>query len=70
MLYPAIHVKYEAGEMADVERLAQRVIDLAEGDPNRGNFLTGSPLAFATAMRASARCALGKEKWKEGLTKR
>ena len=65
MLYPAIHVKYEAGEMADVERLAQRVIDLARGDPKRGNFLTGSPLAFATAMRASARCALGKAKWRE-----
>ena len=39
MLYPAIHVKYEAGEMADVERLAQRVIDMARGDPKkRGNF--------------------------------
>jgi adenylate cyclase len=67
LLYPAIHAKYVIGEMVDVERLAQRVIDLAEGDPTRGNFLTGSPLAFATAMRASARCALGQEKWKDGF---
>lgn len=64
MLYPAIHAKYEAGEMADVERLAQRVIELAQGDPTKGNFLTGSPLAFATGMLASARCALGQGEWK------
>src|SRR5262249_10181937 len=55
MLYPAIHAKFEAGEMVDVEQLAQRVIDLAQGDPTKGNFLTGSPLAFATGMLASAR---------------
>jgi class 3 adenylate cyclase len=65
MLYPAIHAKYEAAEMVDVGRLAQRVIDLAQGDPTRGNFLTGSPLAFATGMLASARRALGQPKWKE-----
>ena len=46
-------------------RLAQRVIDLADGDATKGNFLTGSPLAFATAMRASARCALGQPNWKD-----
>jgi adenylate cyclase len=67
LLYPAIHAKYVSGEMVDVEQLAQRVIDLAQGDPTRGNFLTGSPLAFATAMRAAARCALGREKWKDGF---
>jgi hypothetical protein len=50
--------------MADVERLAQRVIDLAQGDPTKGNFLTGSPLAYATAMLASARCALGQTEWR------
>jgi class 3 adenylate cyclase len=65
LLYPAIHAKYEAGQLVDVERLAQRVIGLAQGDPTKGNFLTGSPLAFATAMRASARCGLGQEKWKD-----
>ncbi|MDT5066572.1 MAG: hypothetical protein QOK02_2727, partial [Mycobacterium sp.] len=64
-LYPAIYAKCEVGEMADVLHLAQRVIDLAGGDPTKGNFLTGSPLAFATAMRASARCALGQRYWKE-----
>jgi hypothetical protein len=64
LLYPAISAKHEAGQMTDVLRLAQRVIDLAQGDPTKGNFLTGSPLAFATAMRASARCALGQQDWR------
>jgi adenylate cyclase len=64
LLYPAIHTKYEAGEMRQALHLAQRVIDLAQGDPTKGNLLTGSPLAFATAMRASARCALGQQDWR------
>jgi hypothetical protein len=65
LLYPAIYAKYETGEMTQALRLAQRVIDLADGNATKGNFLTGSPLAFATAMRASAKCALGQPKWKD-----
>jgi adenylate cyclase len=65
LLYPVIHTKYEAGEMTAALTLSQRVIDLADGDPTKGNLLTGSPLAFATAMRASARCALGQPNWKD-----
>ncbi|OBG64853.1 hypothetical protein A9X05_26510 [Mycobacterium sp. E3298] len=63
LLYPAIYANYEACKMSDALQLAQRVIDLADGDPIKGNLLTGSPLAFATAMRASARCALGQPNW-------
>jgi adenylate cyclase len=65
LLYPAIYAKYEACEMTAVLQLAQRVIDLADGDPTKGNVLTGSPLAFAMSMRASARCALGQPNWKD-----
>ena len=64
LLYPAIYAKHEACEMSAVLQLAQRVIDLADGDPRKGNILTGSPLAFATVMRASAKCALGQPNWK------
>ena len=46
-----IAVKIESGEMAEVLRLAQTVIDLAEGDPTKGNFVIGSPLAAALAAR-------------------
>ena len=44
--------------------LAERVIDLADGDATMGNVLTGSPLAFATVMRAIARCCLGEDGWR------
>ncbi len=63
-LFAAIHAKYQVGAMAEVEQLAQRVIDLADGDPTKGNFLTGSPLAFATAMRGIARCCRGLDGWR------
>ena len=65
LLYPAMYAKYEACEMSTALQLAQRVIDLADGDPIKGNLLTGSPLAFATAMRASARCVLGLPNWRD-----
>jgi adenylate cyclase len=65
LLYPAIHAKHEACEMTAVLELVQRVIDLADGNPSKGNILTGSPLAFATAMRGSARCATGQSDWKD-----
>jgi len=65
LLYPVILANYEAGRMTEALTLSQCVIDLADGDPTKGNILTGSPLAFATAMRASARCALGQPNWKD-----
>ena len=44
-------VKIETGEYTDVLRWSQTVIDLADGDPIKGNFIMGSPLAFAHATR-------------------
>jgi hypothetical protein len=41
------------------------VIDLAGGDPAKGNFIIGSPLAFAFAERATARLALGGPGWRD-----
>ena len=49
LLCAPIVAKNESGEMAEVLRLAQRVIDLADGDPAKGNLLIGSPLAVALA---------------------
>jgi hypothetical protein len=40
-------VKLETGEMHDILRLAQTVIDWADGDPLKGNIILGSPLAVA-----------------------
>ena len=66
-LSPAMVAKYETGEMAEVLRLAQRVIDLADGDPTTGNLIIGSPLAVAIAMRGAARWCLGIAGWKDDL---
>jgi adenylate cyclase len=63
--FAALGTKYENGEMADVLRLAQRVIDLAGGDPTKGDLIFGSPLAFAIAWRGAARCCLGIPGWKD-----
>ena len=40
-------------------RWSQRVIDLADGDPSKGNFIFGSPLAVAFATRGIARLLPG-----------
>jgi class 3 adenylate cyclase len=62
--YAAVHAKMESAEWRDVLRWSQRAIDLADGDPSRGNFIIGSPLAFAYAQRASARTWLGRPGWR------
>ena len=48
-------------------RLAQRLIDLADGDPVMGNLLFGSPSMYAIMMRGIARASLGMTGWKRDL---
>jgi adenylate cyclase len=58
----------QAGQAAEGLRLAQRVIDLAEGDPTKGSLgPIGSPLAMAILMRGSCRYCLGVPGWREDL---
>jgi len=63
--FAALAAKCETGEMADVLRLAQRVIDVANGDPTTGNLIFGSPLAFAITDRGVARWCLGIPGWRD-----
>jgi class 3 adenylate cyclase len=65
--FPAIYAKIESGEYSDVLRWSQRVVDLAEGDPFKGNFIFGSPLALAHTSRATARYCLGRPDWRNDL---
>ena len=65
LLCAPIVAKNESGEMAEVLRLAQRLIDLADGDPAKGNLLIGSPLAVALAGRGIARMYLGVPGWRD-----
>ena len=62
-----IYAKIESAEMSDVLRWSQRVIDLADGDPSKGNFIIGSPLALAFTTRAIARYCLGRPGWRDDL---
>jgi class 3 adenylate cyclase len=63
--FAAIVLKHETGEPGDMLRWSQRIIDLAAGDPAKGNVLLGSPLAMALAWRGVARWALGRGGWRE-----
>lgn len=64
---PAIYAKAERIEAHDVERWSQTVIDLADGDPAKGNFIVGSPLALAFTMRGVGRYFLGRPGWHDDL---
>ena len=61
----AIAPKIETGEVADTLRWSQTVIDLADGDPTKGNIVIGSPLAMALATRGTALWALGRAGWRD-----
>jgi class 3 adenylate cyclase len=63
LAYPGTYAKGECAEWSDVLRWSQAVIDLADGDPSKGNFMIGSPLAMAFASRGMARYCLGRPGW-------
>ena len=63
----AISIKSQTGEMAEALRWSQTVIELADGDPTKGNIVFGSPLAVALASRGTARWALGRAGWRDDL---
>jgi class 3 adenylate cyclase len=64
---PVILAKCMSAEWSDTLRWSQRVIDLADGDPSKGNLIFGSPLGVAFAMRAAARYCLGRPGWRDDL---
>ena len=63
LLFASIYAKCEAGEMIEALRLADRVVDLADGDPTKGNLILGSPLSTAIAMRGHVKMCLGMQDW-------
>jgi class 3 adenylate cyclase len=62
-----IYAKCECAEWSDALRWSQRVIDLADGDPSKGNTFMGSPLAVALMLRAQSRYCLGRAGWRDDL---
>jgi adenylate cyclase len=65
LLFAAIYAKCQAGEMIEALRLADRLIDLADGDATKGNLIFGSPLSTAIAMRGHVRMCLGIRGWQD-----
>jgi class 3 adenylate cyclase len=56
------------GELGEILRWSQTIIDLAGGDPTKGaGFGVGSPLAAALAWRGVARWWLGRPGWRQDL---
>lgn len=65
---PAFAIWFSAGEVGELLRWTQTVIDLAAGDPTKGaGFGIGSPLAAALAWRGVARWWLGRPGWPQDL---
>ena len=65
--FAAIQAKGVNAEVCDLLVWSQRVIDLADGDSSKGNFIYGCPLAVAFASRAIGRYWLGRPGWHDDL---
>ena len=59
-----IGVRVVTGEIQEVLRWSDTVIDLAHDDPVKGNYVLGSPLAAAYATRSLARWCLALPGWR------
>lgn len=67
LLYAAMAAKRFSGEAAEVLRLAQRCVDLADGDARKADIILESPLTAAITFRGTARCFLGLPGWKDDI---
>lgn len=63
LFYAGTYAKLEAGETKEALRLAQRAIELADGDARKGNLVFGSPLAMAMGITGFAKMCLGAPDW-------
>ena len=68
VLSAAMFAKLHAGQVGDTDRLAQRVIDLLDGDPTKGTVPGfGSPLAMAHLYRGLAGSCFGRPLWRRDV---
>jgi adenylate cyclase len=63
----ATAAKLANGELTATLRLAQRVIDLSDGDPRKGGSVIESPLSLALMLAAVARLCQGVKGWKADM---
>jgi hypothetical protein len=69
LMAPVIVYIIHVGDASELLRIAQRIIDIADGDPAKGLLphVIGSPLVLATMTRGVARAALGTDGWHDDL---
>lgn len=65
--FAAVILEFHTGQISEVLRWSQRVIDWADGDATKGNVILGSPLAMALICRGISRYCLGVESWRDDL---
>jgi hypothetical protein len=65
--FGAMGTKMQAGEVGEVSRWAHDTIKWADGDPEKGNLIVGSPLAVALALRGVTRSWFGRPGWRKDL---
>src|SRR5581483_5392281 len=63
--FPLVYAKMESGDWSTGLRWSQRTIELADGDPTKGNVLFGSPLAAAYATSGLCGGCLGHHGWRD-----
>jgi AAA ATPase domain len=64
---PLFYAKLQSARYSEALQWSQRIIDLADDDPVKGNFITGSPLAVALGTRAIAGWCLGRPGWRHDI---
>jgi class 3 adenylate cyclase len=68
LAFVALATWFDSGEIGEILRWSQVVVELAAGDPTKGaGFGVGSPLAAAVALRGVARWWLGRPGWRQDL---
>ena len=68
LAFPAFCSWFAGGEIGELLRWSQTVVDLADGDLTKGaDFGIGSPLAAAVAWRGAAQWWLGRPGWRQDL---
>jgi adenylate cyclase len=64
LCFGPIVAKHETGELSDVLRWSHAVVEMAGGDPTKGNLIIDSPLSVALGWRGIARASFGRPGWR------
>ena len=57
--------KHETGELSDLLRWSQAVVEMTGGDPTKGNLIIDSPLSLALTWRGIAKASVGRPGWQD-----